>query len=85
MSDTISPSVTSGVPRRRDAVGRHGGPEGAITTISISRGAIVDAPLVAARRCDDPIHSTTQAVGFLRVSITLVFANKGAIGRALVG
>ncbi len=28
--------------------------------------ATVDAPLDAARRCDNPIHSTTEAVGFLR-------------------
>ncbi len=72
MADTISPSVTSRVPRSSDAVcprsadliRRHGGPRR--SDHHQQDITIVDGPLVAAHRCDDPIHPTTKAVGFLR-------------------
>ncbi len=67
MSDTISPSVTFRVPRGRDTIRRHGGPRrslprGDSRRIVYHKRATVDA----ARRCHDPIHPTTKAVGFLR-------------------
>jgi len=35
------------------------------TPVFYHPGATVDAPLVSTRRCADPIHPTTKAVGFL--------------------
>jgi len=44
-------------------------PKGAITADVIPYRVAVDGPLAsteaAARRCDNPIHPTTEAVGFL--------------------
>ncbi len=57
MSDTISPSVTSRMPRGRDTVRRHASwwpPKERSPRTEYHTRATVDAPRQAARRCHDP-------------------------------